>query len=233
MSELFSGKLGVIVYNAPHLKSEQTLFSLYRHGYRNVVVYALPFVERKKREVLFAHRPDQSMAAHPRDICALFEYPFVPVAHDSEIDNSCDLYLIAGAGILSPEAVSAKSILNIHPGVIPAARGLDAFKWSIYYMRPIGITLHYIDEHVDMGEVISIVPTPVFASDSLASFARRHYENEMHVISNFAYHLIHRENPYQDIPSGESMRRMPLEIEKTLPAKFEEYKKKFADSPIL
>ena len=220
--------IGVIVYNTNHLKSEQTLLSLWRRGYRNVIVYALPFIERKPRTVLFSHRPNQQVAAHPEDICRRVGYEFVPVPSDREIDDRRAFYLIAGAGILSPECVSGKKILNIHPGVVPAARGLDAFKWSIYHMRPMGVTLHYIDEQVDMGEIVSIVPTPVFRSDSLDSFARRHYENEMDVIANFMYHLEHPSNPFHGIAAGESMRRMPLEIEKLLPEKFEIYKRQYS-----
>ena len=222
--------IGVIVYNTNHLKSEQTLLSLWHRGYRNIIVYALPFVSRKPRTVLFSHRPDQQVAAHPKDICRHVGYEFIPVSSDREIDDRCAFYLIAGAGILSPECVSGKKILNIHPGVVPVARGLDAFKWSIYHMRPMGVTLHYIDEQVDMGKIVSIVPTPVFCSDSLESFARRHYENEINLIVNFSDHLEHPSNPFEGLVTEESTRRMPQEIERCLLDKFEQYKDKFSES---
>ena len=232
MEEIFTGKLGVIVYHANHLKSEQTLFSLYEKGYRNVTVYALPFVERPERQVLFQHRPNQKIAAHPQDICRWMDYSYRLVSHDKEIDNSCELYLVAGAGILSPECVQGKKILNIHPGVVPAARGLDAFKWSIYQGRPSGITLHYIDKQVDLGEIVAIVPTPVFYSDTLESFARRHYENELRIISDFAHYLCHPINPFKGIAQQESTRRMPLELERELGRRFDEYKLKFAENQL-
>lgn len=61
-----SGQIGLITYNTNHLKTEQILSRL--AGKYDLEVYALPFVPRKPREVLFQHRPDQSVAAHPGDL---------------------------------------------------------------------------------------------------------------------------------------------------------------------
>ena len=215
--------LGIITYNACHLRTEQVLLQLV--GQYDIRVYALPFVQRPVRTVLFQHRPDQSAAVHPRDICLRYGLPYIPVESDTQIDNRCGLYLVTGAGILSEECVRGKRILNGHPGVIPAVRGLDAFKWSIYHMLPLGVTLHYIDEQVDVGEVVSIVPTPVFPSDTLETLARRHYENEIQVYINFSEHLKHPNNPFDGIAQGESHRRMKAEQEAELQERFEQYKR--------
>ncbi|MCI9169700.1 MAG: hypothetical protein HFF42_01975 [Lawsonibacter sp.] len=213
---------GIITYDTRHLKTEQILLQLAdRYDIR---VYALSYVQRPARNVLFQHRPDQSVAVHPRDICAHYGLPYVPVENDAQIDSCCDLYLITGAGILSTECLRGKRILNGHPGVIPAARGLDAFKWSIYHMLPLGVTLHYIDEQVDVGEVVSIVPTPVFPSDTLETLARRHYENEIQTLVHFEEYLQHPQNPFTGIAEGESTRRMRAEQEQELPLRFGRYK---------
>ncbi len=217
-------KLGIITYDTNHLKTEQILLRL--AGRYSIRVYALPYVQRPARKVLLQHRPDQSAAAHPRDICRRYGLPYIPVENDAQIDNGCELYLIAGAGILSAECLRGKRVLNGHPGVIPAARGLDAFKWSVYNMLPLGVTLHYIDERVDAGEVISVVPTPVFPSDTLETLARRHYENEIQMLSRFEEHLKQPRNPFADIAQGESMRRMKAEQEAELPERFEQYKRR-------
>lgn len=217
-------KLGIITYNTNHLKTEQILLLL--AGRYDMRVYALPYVQRPARRVLFRHRPDQSAAAHPRDICRRYSLPYIPVDSDAEIDNSCGLYLIAGAGILSAECLQGKRVLNCHPGVIPAVRGLDAFKWSIYNMLPLGVTLHFIDGQVDAGEVVSVVPTPVFPSDTLGTLARRHYENELQTLSRFQAHLEQPRNPFEGITQGESLRRMKTEQEAELSVRFERYKQK-------
>lgn len=214
-------KIGIITYNTNHLKTEQILLRLI--GRYEIKVYALPFTQRPPRTVLFHHRPDQSTAVHPRDICQQYGLPFIPVENDAQIDNSCELYLITGAGILSAKCLQGKQVLNGHPGVIPAARGLDAFKWSIYNLLPLGVTLHFIDEQIDAGEIISIVSTPVFPSDTLESLARRHYENEIQILSQFERYLNHPQNPFADIAHGESTYRMKTEQEAVLPERFKDY----------
>ena len=215
-------RLGIITYDAKHLKTEQILLRLV--GQYDIKVYALPYVQRPLRQVRFRHRPEQSAAAHPGDICQRYGLPYISVESDSQIDNDCELYLLTGAGILSAECLKGKRVLNAHPGVIPAVRGLDAFKWSIYNMLPIGVTLHYIDEQVDVGEIVSVIPTPVFFSDTLEMLARRHYENEIEIFAHFTKHLAYPQNPFAGIPRGESMRRMKAEQEAELPKQFEQYK---------
>ena len=222
-----SGQIGLITYNTNHLKTEQILSRL--AGKYDLEVYALPFVPRKPREVLFQHRPDQSVAAHPADLCAAHGIPFFLVNSDSEIDNNCGLYIITGAGILSPACVRGKRILNCHPGVIPAVRGLDAFKWAIIHQEPVGNTLHYIDEGVDQGEIVAVVKTPLYRSDSLESFARRHYEREIGIMCAFEEYLEHPWNDFPGIPEGKSTRRMPCEQEKQLGGAFQIYKQRFAE----
>ena len=71
-----------------------------------------------------------------------------------------------GAGILSKECVENKKIINSHPGIIPASRGLDSFKWAIYENKPLGVSLHCIDKEVDSGEIISIIPTTVYKTET-------------------------------------------------------------------
>lgn len=220
--------IGIITYNTRHLKTEQILLQL--AGQYDIWVYALPYVRRPARNVLFQHRPDQSAAVHPRDICERYGLPYIPVETDTQIDDHCDLYLITGAGVLSAECLQGKRVLNGHPGVIPAARGLDAFKWSIYHMLPLGVTLHYIDEQVDVGEVISILPTPVFPSDTLEILARRHYENEIQMLVHFEEHLQWPQNPFMGIAQGESTRRMKEEQERELLRRFESYKRQVVSS---
>ncbi len=88
----------------------------------------LPFSPRKPRKTLMQHRPDQFMAIHPQIIAEKRKNPYIYINDDTQIDNSCDIYLILGAGILSAECIAGKKIVNCHPGIIPAVRGLDAFK---------------------------------------------------------------------------------------------------------
>jgi phosphoribosylglycinamide formyltransferase-1 len=152
-------------------------------------MFALPFTPRKQRVTLFNHRPDQTDAIAAKTLAEKHTIPYCACGNDEEIDDSCDVYIILGAGILSENGIKGKKIINCHPGIIPACRGVDSFKWAIYDMKPLGITLHYIDAQVDAGDIIAVAPTNVYKTDSLATLARRHYENEINVISHFAYYL--------------------------------------------
>lgn len=83
-------RIGIITYNYPHLKTEQVMLNLHSQGYK-MIVYALPFVQRAKIQSLFQHRPNQSIAAHPQDICKALNASFKAIDSDVDIKNDCDV----------------------------------------------------------------------------------------------------------------------------------------------
>lgn len=225
------GKIGIITYAYPHLKTEQLIVGLRSQNCTwawDLKVFALPYTARKGRAVFFSHRPNQANAISPDVLCEAYGIEYKKCLSDTDIDDKCDLYLIAGAGILSSKAVAHKKIINCHPGIIPAVRGLDSFKWSIYHMRPLGNTLHYITDNVDAGEIISVLPTPVFITDSLETLARRHYENEIKLLSSFQSYLDNPHNMYAHLNVQEATMRMPFEVEVKMSRMFDSYKEKYA-----
>jgi phosphoribosylglycinamide formyltransferase-1 len=219
-------KIGLITYHYRHLKTEQVLLQLLNKKL-HYEIFALPFKERKPREILINHRPNQTEAVCPEDIANKYKIPYHVCQEDSDIFPNFDVYLILGANILSPECVRGKNIINCHPGIIPSCRGLDSFKWAIYEMKPLGVTLHYIDENVDAGKIISVVPTPVFESDSILTLARRHYENEINTLINFDFYLNDPKNPFENIEIGEPKKRMKKSQEQELFNIFPKYKEKY------
>ena len=71
-------------------------------------------------------------------------------------------YVISNAcSILSADTIkcSKTKIINLHNGINPRFRGTGNF-WAFYEkcFNLIGVTIHYIDEGVDTGEVISVLP---------------------------------------------------------------------------
>jgi len=226
-SQLSVRNIGLITYHFPHLKTEQLLQYFVKKTDVKFKIYALPYVERKERVTLFPHRPNQKDAVAPEVIAEKHKIPYIKCKGDTDIDDSCELYLILGAGIISSNAITGKRIVNCHPGIIPACRGLDSFKWAIYNMQPLGITLHYIDEKVDAGEIISVVSTNVYKTDSFSTLARRHYENEINCMANIMEHIKNPQNPYIGIPSSENKMRMSIETEKEMARMFEKYIEKY------
>lgn len=223
-------KIGLITYQTNHLKTEQIFKKLVKkYSAENFTFYGLPFVQRAKRNVLFNHRPDQSLGRNTLDLAKEYGCKYVTCETDSDINFGEDIYLILGAGILSAECVRGKKILNAHPGIIPTSRGLDAFKWAVFEGDPVGNSLHFIDEKVDAGEIVAVKKTPVYAEDTLENFANRHYEIEIDMMSNFEHYLNHRINDFPNAPIKEPHMRMKFELEKNLFDKFETFKIKFAE----
>ena len=55
-------RIGIITYDYKHLKTEQVVNNLiFNEGISEIKIFALPFLNRKKREVLFEHRPNQAL----------------------------------------------------------------------------------------------------------------------------------------------------------------------------
>lgn len=59
--------------------------------------------------------------------------------------------------ILQPEFLHLfpKGVINLHPAYLPYNRGAYPNVWSIVEGTPIGVTLHYIDEGIDTGDIIA------------------------------------------------------------------------------
>ncbi len=220
--------LGIITYHYPHLKTEQVLLRLLAMNRYSMELFALPFNPRKPRNPIIVHRPQQETGAHPEEIAKKFGLAYQAVKQDRDIPCGLDYYLILGAGILSEEFIRGKKTINCHPGVIPASRGLDSFKWSLHDGKPLGITLHFIDEKVDAGEIISIKPTPVFSNDTIESLAQRHYEIEIDMTAHFQEFLETPTNPFAGIAMGEPHMRMNQETEKKTLENFGSYLEKFS-----
>lgn len=220
-------KIGLIAYREPHRKTEEVLQRLLGCDYE-LAICTLPYISRPHREVFFAHRPNQSVAAAPRDIAKRHGIEYHEYKRDMDIRTDSEIYLVLGANILSKECVDRLRIINCHPGVIPSSRGLDSFKWALYTMKPLGVTLHYLDGDVDSGEIISVIPTDVYQSDSLESLSRRHYQNEIDSLVRFEAYLFDPINMFSNVSADRARMRMPLVKERELPELFTEYKKKYA-----
>lgn len=77
----------------------------------------------------------------------------------------CDLVVLAGyMQLLSPGFVArfAGRIVNIHPALLPSFPGLDAIGQALEHgVQVTGVSVHFVDEGVDSGPIISQHPVPV------------------------------------------------------------------------
>ena len=93
-----------------------------------------------------------------------------------------DLVVLTGyMRVLSPEFVRRfrGRTINIHPALLPAFRGLDAFQQALDYgVKVTGTTIHLVDEDVDHGPIIHQVPVEVRDDDTHESLKARIQEAE-------------------------------------------------------
>ena len=221
-------KVGIITYDYEHLKTEQIVNNLILDKrILEIKLFALPFLKRKERKVLFQHRPNQNMGTQTRNLRKLDKVSFQEWSGNEIISDKVDFFLIAGAGIIDINFAQGKPIVNAHPGIIPTSRGLDSFKWAILNGDQVGITLHFIDQEVDKGEVLFIEKTPIFYDDTIEDLARRHYELEIFILSRTLDVLDERVIP--DAKEKLAKLRMPIETEKNLLKGFDKWKKSQLD----
>jgi methionyl-tRNA formyltransferase len=60
----------------------------------------------------------------------------------------------------------ASGCLNLHPAYLPYNRGAYPNVWSIVDGTPAGVSLHYIDEGVDSGDIVRQKEVPVSCTDT-------------------------------------------------------------------
>jgi len=70
--------------------------------------------------------------------------------------------------VLKPDFLSLlpKGCINLHPAYLPYNRGAHPNVWSIVDKTPAGVTLHFIDEDIDTGDIIRQTEVPILATDT-------------------------------------------------------------------
>lgn len=222
-------KVAVLTYPLKHRKTFDALCLLKAKGYKDVVVYAIPFSYIKKNFPIITHRPEMNYDIPSlEEICENFGYGYkIGELNDFNIEKE-RIVLIAGAGILPDDFTASHTVVNAHPGFIPNCRGLDAFKWAIFENEPIGVTTHLLGDYIDAGLVIERRLIEVQEKDTFHALAQRVYENEVSMLVEAVektdlntLNMIYPEN-------YKLHKRMPQEMEEQLLNRFEDYKKKHA-----
>lgn len=125
-------------------------------------------------------------------ISAVFLNPdeYDRAGYDREILNilkqhNTDLLLLAGYfRILGNEIIGIyrNRVLNIHPSLLPAFKGLHAQKQAFEYgVKVAGCTVHFVDEGLDSGPIILQKCVPVLPGDTEETLTARILEQE-HII---------------------------------------------------
>jgi phosphoribosylglycinamide formyltransferase-1 len=125
--------------------------------------------------------------ARERKIAAQFLSPGpfrTKLGHEAELEyiralREAQVDLVALAGfmrVIKNEflAAFAGRIVNIHPSLLPAFPGLEAWKQALDYgVKVTGCTVHFVDAGVDSGPVIGQQAVPVRDDDTPESLHQR------------------------------------------------------------
>ena len=92
-------------------------------------------------------------------------------------DAGVELVVLAGyMRMVKPPLLDAfpRRIVNIHPSLLPAFPGLEAWKQAVNARASqSGCTVHYVDSGMDTGEIIARAEVPVFANDTAKTLHAR------------------------------------------------------------
>jgi phosphoribosylglycinamide formyltransferase 1 len=68
----------------------------------------------------------------------------------------------------------ANRVVNIHPSLLPAFPGLEAWKQALDYgVKVTGCTVHFVDQGIDSGPIIGQETVPVLADDTASALHER------------------------------------------------------------
>ena len=214
--------IGIITYNKYHFKTHEIL-----KGFKNknceIILIITPFKKYKTRKIIFDHRPNQFKFK--------VDYPYLRRNYINKINIEkinnfkFDYILVAGSGLINKKYIKRKLVINCHSGLIPQSRGLDSFKWSIKNKLLIGNTLHFINEKIDLGKIISHKITKIYKNDNLKKFSKRHYNNEIEMLINFNKYF--NKKSILNVKRKKPTKRMKIIDEINLERDFILYKKKY------
>jgi phosphoribosylglycinamide formyltransferase 1 len=93
-----------------------------------------------------------------------------------------DLVVLAGfMRILKCEFLRtfANKVVNVHPALLPAFPGLEAWKQALEYgVKVTGVTVHFVDQGIDTGPIIAQETVPILPGDTPETLHARIQEVE-------------------------------------------------------
>jgi len=93
------------------------------------------------------------------------------------VEARVDLIVLAGfMRILKGEFLRAftNRVVNIHPSLLPAFPGLEAWKQALDYgVKVTGCTVHFVDQGIDSGPILGQETVPVLVNDTPATLHER------------------------------------------------------------
>ena len=106
-----------------------------------------------------------------------------------------DLIVLAGwMRIVSPKLINAfpNKIINLHPSMLPKYKGLHAIERALESGDDTtGVTVHYVNEELDGGEIILQSEVPILPDDTLDTLTKAIQRREYYLLPAAIEHVKH------------------------------------------
>ena len=151
-------RVGVVILG-PTVFGQILLKMLNQNGIHPDIVLLETGSERArkiKRWLIPKNDPDPTIDANGRQNVTIVDDLFSKESRQTLKSRDLDYIINGGAGLFDEHYLSLalKCFLNVHPGLLPDFRGLDPVLWALYEKKPIGVTIHQIDNGIDTGDVL-------------------------------------------------------------------------------
>ena len=107
-----------------------------------------------------------------------------------------DLIVLAGwMRIVTPTLINAfpNKIINLHPSLLPKYKGLHAIEQALDSGdKMTGVSVHYVNEELDGGEVILQSEVPILPDDDLDSLTKAIQRREYYLLPKAIEHVKHQ-----------------------------------------
>ena len=107
-----------------------------------------------------------------------------------------DLIVLAGwMRIVTPKLINAfpNKIINLHPSLLPKYKGLHAIEQALDSGDMMtGVSVHYVNEELDGGEVILQSEVPILPDDDLESLTKAVQRREYYLLPKAIEYVKHQ-----------------------------------------
>lgn len=134
-------------------------------------------------------------------------------------NSNFDCVVYSGGGILKKKFLDYSNfVINAHAGPLPDVRGMNAAEWSYLENKRSAITVHFIDEGIDTGEVIKIFDFNRKACQNISQLREaavlKGIQSLASILPNIKLSEIKRKEIYKDNLHRQYFKMAPILMEK-------------------
>jgi methionyl-tRNA formyltransferase len=151
---------------------KETRIALFADGEVGKQLLDFVWTDHQATLIALVHTDEQGIVAKQSGVLGLSDVgiPVLCANTLSEADlaerlraQRCDYFVLGWwPRIIQKQLISAaiQGVINLHPSLLPYNRGRNYNFWTIIEDSPFGVSLHFVDEGIDTGDVIAQVRIP-------------------------------------------------------------------------